>query len=308
MMPRNNDKNSLWHHGKFPENGTSILPHDTTTSTAPFQGSPVSRRVDFSHFINSMDDASFAYMSLLREYASRPLQGKALEYENFYRAMVSQQAEDEGMSRVSIIEFDNDGLRSRTFASSYDDFKVYFETDLTNASLRRLIVLEDLSVRFVCLLGSRLRIHPCIFARQYSTEDHSTISEDILAFPSIFQTSTQDGLDYLSEDESLHEPSKRRSFMLRYPITMPSISSRQHPDLKVCPPWFRPSERHKDQSACPRFLVERNIDTPTKHTLWDTRGDISELGGQVTYWYQTLPEGGWDGELLPLHKTDVDLC
>jgi UDP-3-O-acyl-N-acetylglucosamine deacetylase len=113
-------------------------------------------------------------MYLLREYASRPLQGRALEYEGLYRAMVCQHAEDERMSRISVVEFMKDASRSRTFAS-YKEFKTYLDHNLGDETLQRLIILEDLPVRFVYLLRSRLRIHPSIFARHSTTEDSTMI-------------------------------------------------------------------------------------------------------------------------------------
>jgi hypothetical protein len=42
--------------------------------------------------------------------------------------------------------------------------------------------------------------------------------------------------------------------------------------------------------------VERSLETPTSYDPWDTRGEISELEGQVTYWYRELPEWGWEGQ------------
>jgi hypothetical protein len=148
----------MWQYRTFPKSGSSVLPQDNGTPSTSYFGSPASSRVDFSAFINTMEDASFAYLPLLREHAARPLQGRALEYGGLYKALISQQADDEHMSRISVVEFYADALRSTTFAS-YRDFKVYLEANLLNESLRRLIVLEDLPVRFVCLLGSRLRIH-----------------------------------------------------------------------------------------------------------------------------------------------------
>jgi hypothetical protein len=85
------------------------------------------------------------------------------------------------------------------------------------------------------------------------------------------------------------------SFTLQYPVTMPHLSAKQHPDPLKCPPWLKLSERLKDQSAYPNFIVERYLDTPSRHDEWDTRGDTCELGGQVTYWYRALSEGGFDG-------------
>jgi hypothetical protein len=289
-----NDGDFWWKSRVYPENGTSLLPHrksdrhDYTLTSA--------RRVDFSAFINSMDDQSFAYLSLMREYASRPLQGKALEYSGLYKAMISQKAEDETLSRISVIEFQAGSSRSKTF-TSYDGFKIYLEREELEASPKRLIILEDLPVRFVCLLGSRLRIHPTIFARHYTTEDSSTLSDDIVALPSIVQTSTYDGLEYESDDGALHDPAKRRSFTLRYPITLPRASAKQHPDPTHCPPWLKPNTRLTDQSAYPKFVVERALDTPSTYGQWDARGEIAELEGQVTYWYQNTSNAGWNGKL-----------
>jgi hypothetical protein len=159
-----------------------------------------------------------------------------------------------------------------------------------------LFVLEDMPVRYICLLGSRLRIHPTVFARHYSTEESSTISDNITGLPSVVQTSTENGLDYESDDEQLHKPHKRRSFTLRYPIVMPRVSAKQDPDPIKCPPWLKPNDRLRDQSANPRFIVERSLETPTSYDPWDTRGEISELEGQVTYWYREVAEKGWEGE------------
>lgn len=295
MKSEGRSTDSLWTSRKFPTSGSSILPFDFSAQTGAYPGAGLASRVDFSAFVNSMDDASFAYLCLLREYAARSLQGKALEYSGLYRAMVSQTAEEENLSRISVVEFESGGLRSRTFLS-YDDFRNYIDNGAEKESLKRLFLVEDLPVRLVCLLGSRLRIHPTLFARHYSTEDSSTISDNIVSLPSIVQTSTKDGLEYESEDEDLYEPSKRRSFTLRYPIVMPRVSAKQHPDPRKCPPWLKPSERLKDQSAYPRFAVERALETPTRHDQWDTRGEISELEGQVTYWYRSLSDGGWDGK------------
>lgn len=285
-----------WRVRIYPDGGSSTLPYGDKPLNTTFNGSPLSSRFDFSSFINSMDDASFAYFSLIREYASRSLQGNALQYEGLYKAMVSQRSEDERLSRCSVIEFRDHGSKSRTFAG-YNDFKTYLDSDLTNELSRRLFILEDLPVRFVCLLGSRLTIHPGIFACQYSTEDSSTMSDNITALPSIYQQNTLDGLEYASIREISHNDEKRR-FTLRYPIIMPRVSAKQHPDPKFCPSWLKPSTRLRDQSAYPKFIIERGLDTPSLHDKWDARGKVSELEGQVTYWSQILPSGSWNSKCL----------
>lgn len=285
---------SSWQYRIYPDDSSSTFPSEDKPSTVPLQGSTLFSRLDFSAFINTMDDASFAYFSLIREYASRSLQGNALQYGSLYRSLVSQQAEDEHLARISVIEFQDTSSRSKTF-TTYDDFKTYLESKERKDSIRRLIVMEDLPVRSVCLLGSNLRIHPTIFARHCSTVDSSTISDNIAALPSLMQTGTQDGLEYESDEESTHHDIKR-SFTLRYPITMPRVSANQHPDPRVCPLWLKPSSRLMDQSAYPKFMVERMLGTPSRYDKWDARGEISELEGQVTYWSQMLPGGGWNGK------------
>jgi hypothetical protein len=216
--------------------------------------------------------------------------------------MVSQNIDEEASSRISTIEFLAHGLCSRTFAA-FEEFKSYMDepSARSDSPFRCLFVLEDMPVRYICLLGSRLRIHPTVFAVHYTTGGNSTISDNINSLPSIIQTSTCDGLDYESDDEELHTPRKRRSSTLRYPVLMPHVSAKQNSDPFKCPTWLKPNARLRDQSANPRFVVARNLETPTKYDQWDARGELSELEGQVTYWYHTLSGGGWEGqsEFLP---------
>ena len=303
MQHRGYAPKSTWRHLQFPPDATSTVPWDGSQERQPAFTDDLSKtRVDFDAFINSMDDRSFAYLCLIREYATRALQGKAAEYSGLYQAMVSQTTVEEVSSRISIIEFLTDGLRSRTFAA-FEEFKNYIDeaSATSDSPFRRLFVLEDMPVRYICLLGSRLRIHPTVFARHYTTGGNSTISDNINSLPSIMQTSTSDGLDYESDDEELHTPGKRRSFTLRYPVLMPHVSAKQNSDQSKCPTWLKPNARLRDQSANPRFVVSRNLETPTKYDQWDARGEISELESQVTYWYHMLPGGGWEGqsEFLP---------
>ncbi|KAL9090350.1 MAG: hypothetical protein Q9165_005384 [Trypethelium subeluteriae] len=253
-------------------------------------------RLDFSSFINTMDDAAFAYFSLVREYASRKLQGNALQYEGLYKALVAQSAEDEKYCRCSVIEFLPDGTRSRTFAG-YKEFKMYMETHTEAGAPGRLFIIEDLAVRFVCVLGSRLRIHPSVFASHYSIEDGSVVSDNIVAFPSIDEHVTADGLEYSSLNGMPLDDGNRR-FQLLYPISLPAMTAKQNPDPNLCPPWLKPVERLTDQCAYPKFLVERVLSTPSPQHKWDAGGEVWHMEGQVTYWSQVLPSGGWNGVCL----------
>ncbi|KAF1959133.1 hypothetical protein CC80DRAFT_321034 [Byssothecium circinans] len=297
---------SSWSYRNYPAGGSSVLSYETKDANKPFYGSPVSNRINFSAFINSMDNPSFAYFSLIREYASRPLQGYALHYESLYRALVSQTADEEKLCRVSTVEFLPHGTRSKTF-DNYEEFKTYLDIESRTdapSKQRRLFILEDLPVRYVCMLGSRFRIHPTVFARHFSTEDSSTTSNTLTTFPSCDKEHTVDGLRYETDDEDedgIETDDAKRRFTLRYPIVMPHIPNKQHPDPKICPPWFKPSYRRTDHSAYPNFIVERVLSTPTRYDQWDSRGGIAELEGQVTYWSQALNSGDWNGEFFVSH-------
>jgi hypothetical protein len=105
LSSKNCEMPSSWKHRIYPKHSSLGMAHNGEALPASTKGLSMLARVDFSAFVNSMDDASLAYLSLLREYASRPLQGKALEYAGLYKAMVSQQAIHEERSRISVIEF-----------------------------------------------------------------------------------------------------------------------------------------------------------------------------------------------------------
>ena len=116
-------------------------------------------------------------------------------------------------------------------------------------------------------------------------------------FPSIDHFPTTDGLDYdsiLERASSINELEKRR-FTLRYPIVMPRLSAVHNSDPGLCPPWLKPMDRLTDQNAYPRFNVERNLETPTQNDIWDEKGKVATMQGQVTYWSRRNTEGGWDG-------------
>ena len=207
----------------YPEGGSSTMPAPCQIDSIlshDFVGSPRCERVDYSGFINSMDDPAFAYFSLIQEYALRRLQGNALQYEGFYRAMACQCPIEERQSRITVIEFEEVGSRSKTFEDykdlqeyldgriefeevgsrsktfeDYKDLQEYLDGRLSKGRPKRLFLLEDLPVRIICLLGSRPKIHPSVFANHYSTEDSSTASDDIAALPSVHELNTRDGLD-----------------------------------------------------------------------------------------------------------------
>ncbi|KAH6858918.1 hypothetical protein BKA58DRAFT_414595 [Alternaria rosae] len=256
---------STWRHRQFPPDAFI----DDVSKT----------RVDFDAFINSMDDQSFAYLCLIREYATRALQGKAAEYSGLYQAMVSQNIDEEASSRISTIEFLAHGLRSRTFAA-FEEFKSYMDepSARSDSPFRCLFVLEDMPVRYICLLGSRLRIHPTVFAVHYTTGVPATASTSKVV--------TKNSTRHVKEEVSF--------VGIQYSCRM--FLPKKNSDPFKCPTWLKPNARLRDRRANPQFVVAKNLETPSKYDQWDARGEISELGGQITYWYHTLSGGGWEGQ------------
>lgn len=287
-----------WHDRSFPiGDPPSVATDRTPQQQTLFSNAHRNSRFDYSAFINSMDDDSFAYLCSTREFAARTLHGNAAQYSGLYSALALQTIEEETRSRISVIEFKSRSLRSRSF-KSFEEFKAYMDMTPTSSKglMKRLFVLEDMPVRLVCLLGSRLGIRPSVFAQHYTIEDSSALSTSICSLPSIEKKMSHNGVRVHGRDDpELTEPYKN-NFTLTYPIVMPEVSAKQHPDPEKCPPWLKADSRLGDQSAYPWFVVERCLETPNKHDRWDARGETSELEGQVTYWCRKVSADSWEGQ------------
>ncbi len=151
-----------------------------------------------------------------------------------------------------------------------------------------------------------------VFASHHSTQEVSAYTKTIGTFPSIEHFNTTDGLDYESSraDLSLISNAEKRRFSLRYPVVMPRLSAVHNPDPNLCPPWLKPTERLTNQNAYPRFHVERGLETPDQNDVWDEKGKVATMDGQVTYWSRRNTEDGWDGmSLLTFYEaTKGNIC
>lgn len=122
-------------------------------------------------FLKDLDPTSCAYLSLLRRYERRQNQGRDVQYKGFSKAMSSQSAAEEALCRATVIEFGDDRSDPISFDSSnalrrFLDKDSHLKGKGSPRSTRRLFILEDLAVKYVCLLGSRLRIHPSVSSVQ----------------------------------------------------------------------------------------------------------------------------------------------
>ena len=114
-------------------------------------------------FLADLDKDAQAYMSLILQYSRRRNQGRDTQYKLFASAMAGQGIEEERACRTSMVEFFDD----RAAHTEFDGSKALQEylSSVRNkpaAPQRRLFILEDLSNKIVCQLGSFLRIHPSV--------------------------------------------------------------------------------------------------------------------------------------------------
>jgi hypothetical protein len=125
---------------------------------------------------------------------------------------------------------------------------------------RRIFVVEDLARNFVGILGSRLKIHPSIFARH-------------LADVSFLE----------SFDELLPNGPEITQF------TIPFFHFMDAPTV-VYPKKTVVEEIYRTDSN-----VRRLFALPKSFGNFDHRGTILELECCISYWNQRNSDGGWDG-------------
>lgn len=103
------------------------------------------------------------YLSLIQEYGSRRNQGRDAQYKFLAKALVHHGAEAEHVCRTSVVEFFEDRATHTEFKNAID-LQSHLDSSHPNlaTSRRRLFIVEDLSVKTVCLLGSYLLIHPSV--------------------------------------------------------------------------------------------------------------------------------------------------
>ena len=120
--------------------------------------------------------------------------------------------------------------------------------------------MEDLARNYVEILGSRLHIHPAVFARHWGD------------------------LSFLESLDELHTDDLPR-FTLPYPHFMnaPKILGEPRKDL--------------EELYRAKFNVRRYMAVPKAFGDWDLRGSIAELESCVSYWGQEPgTDGSWDGK------------
>ncbi|KAF2143535.1 uncharacterized protein K452DRAFT_224155 [Aplosporella prunicola CBS 121167] len=267
-------------------------PGQTTVCDEPQRKDGKRRDSGLDPFITQMDDASYAYYSLIQQYALRSFQGRDFQYKAFAAAVSSQGRTDEQRCRVTVIEFIGSSSEEVALHNG-EHLQQYLDSGemMRDGRARRIFVVEDLAVRHICLLGPRLQIHPSVFANHYNHDSASAHANCMRAIPLSDKLNTEDGM---KNPSAVRPTGEKRRFALRYPTTMPRLSAQHNPDPKLCPDWLKPTPEISNQNAYAKFNIERGIDTPDINDLWDEPGKVAIMDNQVTYW--SRPENdGWAG-------------
>lgn len=182
-----------------------------------------------------------------------------------------QDSVDAEKGRVAVLEYDAEGKPSPQEFKSTQTLLEYFDREdkpNTDSQLhpnpksgaRRLFILEDLSRRHVEILGSRLKIHPILFARHWG---------DLSFLESIDDFQTTD-----------HRTSR---------LTLPFPNFSNAPTVRSAP------NRPLEELYLANFNVRRIVAFPKPFGSWDLRSSIVEMECCISYWSQPTENGGWDG-------------
>jgi hypothetical protein len=218
------------------------------------------RVADTSYFLG--DEARREYYSLLA--------GLSRQYPRFVSSLQYQHGLRADQGRAAVVEFkEGQQAEVETFDNPEqlrDHLDAYELPKHCSSSepgaCRRLWLLEDTSINWITVLGSRLRIPPCFFASQWADPT---------------------GSDFNERHSFASNP--RRRFLLKYPrfhrLDMRGITE----DLRE-PVVLMDSH------------VERFLFTSGKEDVTGENPDFARTYHNVSFWSREL-SGSWDGKHIP---------
>jgi len=109
-----------------------------------------------------LDEASSSYLQLLQRRGEAPNQGHESEYRVLWASLSPSSGDEEGRCRVLILSSDSGSHSSPEMTGCVGVRRLSAVLNSTASAKTRLVVVEDLSLRHMCVLGSRLRIHPSV--------------------------------------------------------------------------------------------------------------------------------------------------
>jgi len=218
---------------------------------------------DTSDSETETSSARSVYYSLIQET-------KTLEFTGFAKNLREQEGSSLEDSRAAVIEFLPSGQISQKQFHNSLSLQEYLDTSVTpypsdgsKQPLRRMIMLEDLARNYIEVLGTRLKIHPSLFAAHWRDPIRTGCAEKGLI---------------------LGQPS-RESFVLQSP--------QMH--------YMEIEGQEKDGGGSFYRLdshVRRNILKGAQESEADLASRFAELWSVVSFWSCEDGDGGWTGKLV----------
>jgi hypothetical protein len=175
------------------------------------------------------------------------------------QSLHSQNATSAEASKVCVVQFDKSGQRDSHIFDRSTNLRSYLNQN--TRTHRRIFIVEDLARNFVELLGSRLKIHPLVFARHLA--DLSFLESFDELFP--------------DEPELTH-------------FTLPFFHFMDAPAVVQSTKMGLEEIYRTDANVRRLFALPKSFGT------FDHRATVLELECCISYWNQRNPDGGWDGE------------
>ena len=171
--------------------------------------------------------------------------------------------------RVTLLEYQDKGApKLHNFANSQQLLHYFDGEEEASSKLQpleipskrqRLFILEDLSRNHVEVLGSRLKIHPILFARHWG---------DLSFLESVDDFSTMD------------HPISHLTLPFSTFLNAPTILGEHRTDL--------------EELYLANFNVRRILALPKPFGPWDLRSSVTEMESCFSYWSKPNEHGGSD--------------
>ncbi|KAK3364351.1 hypothetical protein B0T25DRAFT_529878 [Lasiosphaeria hispida] len=221
-----------------------------------------------------LDEASSSYLQLLQRRGEAPNQGHESEYRVLWASLSPGLDDEENRCRVLIHSSDSGSHSSPKMTECVGVRRLSEVLNDTASAENRLVVLEDLSLRHMCVLGSRLRIHPSVFARHFIHLRFGTLHSDNLAAFLASDTAVP------STPEALRpEP---HNYNLRYFDILPKDPG-SYGKASPLQSWMK---RHKDfpNADFAAFNILRRVFIPPKTASWDVDGEVVTVQSKLSVW------------------------
>jgi hypothetical protein len=296
------------------------------------------------HYYEESDDRQRAYWRIIEKLQSPEHKGRTVKFDDFAKGLRAQYPHDREAGRAAVIEIFEDGRAEQREFKTSKALRDYFNArdpstattqgnrgtpnptqgmppDSSTASVsgattkprRRIFILEDLPLNYVTVLGSRLHIHPDVFAGHYSCDQGWAFTHSLDFLPAgshdkrrfnlrystlmpqtIIQRSKVKDLDKTGRNKNRNEKSRKDKERDQSKKTNGNDEEQNELKWEECFPWL--VQAGPEDWFNPKFNVVRGLETPTDNGNWDHRGKNAELEGQVSYWARTDDKEGWDGK------------